>query len=91
MTDFSCFSVGPPIKCQDSTLRSHFTPFRILLPIIYDNLISFETLTSVAENSVKQQSSQMPCFEEVDVTEKFTLEQVMKAQRGSRGIALLFL
>jgi hypothetical protein len=33
----------------------------------------------------------MPRFEGVDVTEKFTLEQVMKTQRGSRGIALLFL
>jgi hypothetical protein len=33
----------------------------------------------------------MPCFEEVDITEKFTLEQAMKAQRGTRGIALLFL
>jgi hypothetical protein len=33
----------------------------------------------------------MPCFEEVDVTEKFTLKQAMKAQKGSRGIALLFL
>jgi hypothetical protein len=33
----------------------------------------------------------MPYFEEVDVTENFTLEQAMKAQRGSRGIALLFL
>jgi hypothetical protein len=27
----------------------------------------------------------------VKVKVKFTLEQVMKAQRGSRGIALLFL
>jgi hypothetical protein len=33
----------------------------------------------------------MPHFEEVYVMEKFTLEQAMKAQRGSRGIALLFL
>jgi hypothetical protein len=28
---------------------------------------------------------------EVKVKVKFTLEQVMKAQRGSKGIALLFL
>ena len=27
----------------------------------------------------------------IKVKEKFTLEQAMKAQRGSRGIALLFL
>ena len=33
----------------------------------------------------------MSCFEGVDITEKFNLEQAMKAQRGSRGIALLFL
>jgi hypothetical protein len=29
--------------------------------------------------------------EPVEVKIKFTLEQAMKAQRGSRGIALLFL
>jgi hypothetical protein len=29
--------------------------------------------------------------EEVRVKVKFTIEQAMKAQRGSRGIALLFL
>jgi hypothetical protein len=30
-------------------------------------------------------------FEMVPVKVKFSLEQAMKAQRGSRGIALLFL
>jgi hypothetical protein len=33
----------------------------------------------------------MPCFEEVDITKRFTLEQAMNAQRGSGGIAPLFL
>jgi hypothetical protein len=36
-------------------------------------------------------SSLSPFHQEVKIKVKFSLEQAMKAQRGSRGIALLFL
>ena len=42
-------------------------------------------------NGLKQRDGLEPCFFDVEVKVKFTLQQATKAQRWSRGIPLLFL
>jgi hypothetical protein len=75
---------------------------RVLEAIAYGNFVR-KTETSVAsaavpsiflhetENGVTEAMIIKKPYLSVNVKVKVTLQQVMKAQRGSRGIALLFL
>ena len=85
---------GPPL-CDEYLMKQRGIIFCAVLCKLY-SVMSFEvqdlnTNTFNLRINTDTVDSDFPLNIKVKVKVKFTLEQATKAQRGSRGIALLFL
>jgi len=66
----------------------------LMMPVLDKNTRNLRTFLSIIQSSIAVLRSLRPLvllIIAVKVKENFTLEQATKAQRGSRGITLLFL